>query len=113
MTAADVATAVLLPAGAGFSAVGALGVVRFPDLLSRLHAATKPHTIGLLLILAGAGAQVSTGPAAASLLLVAVFQLITAPVAAQTIGAAAHRAGAVDRAALVLDETHEADEPGE
>lgn len=47
--------------------------------------------------------------AAAPLLLVAVFQLITAPVAAQTIGAAAYRGGAVDRATLVLDESGDKD----
>jgi multicomponent Na+:H+ antiporter subunit G len=105
VNAGDVATAVLMPAGAAFCAVGALGVLRFPDLLSRLHAATKPQTIGLLLVLAGAAPQAESVAAAAPLLLVAVFQLITAPVAAQTIGAAANRAGALDRSVLTIDET--------
>ncbi|GAA4229702.1 monovalent cation/H(+) antiporter subunit G [Actinomadura meridiana] len=105
MIAADVVTAVLLPAGAAFSAVGALGVLRFPDLLTRLHAATKPQTIGLLLVLAGVAPQTGSAAAATPLLLVAVFQLITAPVAAQTIAAAAHRSGAVDQTALALDES--------
>ncbi|MFI0368206.1 monovalent cation/H(+) antiporter subunit G [Actinomadura sp. 1N219] len=105
MIVGDVVTAVLLPAGAAFSAVGALGVLRFPDLLTRLHAATKPQTIGLLLILAGVAPQTGSVADATPLLLVAVFQLITAPVAAQTIGAAAYRAGAVDPAALTLDES--------
>lgn len=62
MSAGDVLTAVLLPAGAAFTAVGALGVLRFPDLLTRLHAATKPHTIGLLLVLAGAAPQAARCP---------------------------------------------------
>ncbi|TDB82972.1 monovalent cation/H(+) antiporter subunit G [Actinomadura sp. KC216] len=105
MNAADVVTAVLLPAGAAFSAVGALGVLRFPDLLTRLHAATKPQTIGLLLILAGVAPQADSVADATPLLLVAAFQLITAPVAAQTIGAAAHRSGAVDPDTLTLDES--------
>lgn len=105
MSAGDAATAVLLPAGAAFSALGALGVLRFPDLLTRLHAATKPQTIGLLLILAGVAPQAGSAMDAAPLLLVAVFQLITAPVAAQTIGAAAYRTGSVDPGALTLDET--------
>nr|WP_221493531.1 monovalent cation/H(+) antiporter subunit G [Actinomadura coerulea] len=105
VTAGDVVTAVLLPAGAAFCAVGALGVLRFPDLLTRLHAATKPQTIGLVLVLAGAAPQAGSVAAAAPLLLVAVFQLITAPVAAQTIGAAAYRAGVLDRTALTIDET--------
>ncbi|QKW35029.1 monovalent cation/H(+) antiporter subunit G [Actinomadura sp. NAK00032] len=103
MTAA--VSAVLLLAGAAFCAVGALGMLRFPDLLTRLHAATKPQTIGLLLVLAGVALRADSVTAAAPLLLVAVFQLITAPVTAQTIAGAAYRAGVIDRAALALDET--------
>ncbi|MEV5824385.1 monovalent cation/H(+) antiporter subunit G [Spirillospora sp. NPDC052242] len=105
MSPADIVTAVLLPAGAVFSFLGALGALRFPDLLSRLHAATKPQTIGLLLVLAGVTPQADSLAAAAPLLLVAVFQLITAPVAAQTIGAAAYRTGGIDRDRLVVDES--------
>ncbi|MFA1547349.1 monovalent cation/H(+) antiporter subunit G [Actinomadura chokoriensis] len=108
MTAADAVTAVLLLAGAGFCAVGALGMLRFPDLLSRLHAATKPQTIGLLLVLAGLAPQADSVASSTPLLLVAVFQLITAPVTAQTIAGAAYRAGVVDPATLTLDETDRA-----
>ncbi|NEA22882.1 monovalent cation/H(+) antiporter subunit G [Actinomadura bangladeshensis] len=105
MSAADAVTAVLLLAGSGFSAVGALGMLRFPDLLTRLHAATKPQTIGLLLVLAGVAPQTGSVAAATPLLLVAAFQLITAPVTAQTIAGAAYRAGVIDPATLALDET--------
>ncbi|GAA1811984.1 monovalent cation/H(+) antiporter subunit G [Actinomadura chokoriensis] len=105
MSAADAVTAVLLLAGSGFSAVGALGMLRFPDLLTRLHAATKPQTIGLLLVLAGVAPQTGSVAAATPLLLVAAFQLITAPVTAQTIGGAAYRAGVIDPATLALDES--------
>jgi multicomponent Na+:H+ antiporter subunit G len=102
---ADIVTAVLLLAGSAFCAVGALGMLRFPDLLTRLHAATKPQTIGLLLVLAGVAPQTGSVTAATPLLLVAAFQLITAPVTAQTIGGAAYRAGAIDPATLAVDET--------
>ncbi|MFB4308020.1 monovalent cation/H(+) antiporter subunit G [Actinomadura sp. GTD37] len=105
MSAADAVSAVLLLAGSGFCAVGALGMLRFPDLLARLHAATKPQTIGLLLVLAGLAPQTGSVSSATPLLLIAVFQLITAPVTAQTIAGAAYRAGVVDPAALALDET--------
>ena len=108
MSAGDVITAVTLPAGAAFSALGALGLLRFPDLLARLHAATKPQTIGLLLILVGVAAQLGSGPDITTLALVAVFQLITAPVAAQTIGSAAYRSGAVPPGTLTFDETDDA-----
>ncbi|MEU8796778.1 monovalent cation/H(+) antiporter subunit G [Spirillospora sp. NPDC048819] len=104
MSAGDVATAVLLPAGAVFSALGALGALRFPDLHTRLHAATKPQTIGLLLILAGVAAQAGSVSAVTPLILVAFFQLLTAPITAQTIGGAAYRAGVIDRATLTVDD---------
>ncbi|NVI91328.1 monovalent cation/H(+) antiporter subunit G [Actinomadura sp. BRA 177] len=102
---ANIVTAVLLLAGSAFCAVGALGMLRFPDLLTRLHAATKPQTIGLLLVLAGVAPQTGSVTAATPLVLVAAFQLITAPVTAQTIGGAAFRAGVIDPATLTLDET--------
>jgi multicomponent Na+:H+ antiporter subunit G len=104
MSPADVVTAVLLPSGAAFSAVGTLGLLRFPDLLSRLHAAAKPQTTGLLLIVIGATFQAGSFPAAAPLLLVAVFQLLTAPIVAQALGSAAYHAGAVAPDSLVVDE---------
>ncbi|CNF97799.1 monovalent cation/proton antiporter subunit MnhG/PhaG [Mycobacterium tuberculosis] len=105
MTAVDAVSAVLLLAGSGFSAAGALGMLRFPDLLTRLHAATKPQTIGLLLVVAGVAPQTGSVSDAVPLLLVAAFQLITAPVTAQTIGGAAYRAGVIDPATLAIDES--------
>lgn len=109
MSPGDLASAVLLPLGAAFSFLGALGVLTFPDVFSRLHAATKPQTIGLLLILAGAAPQLS-GAGAMMLLLVALFQIFTAPVIAAVVGSAAYRAGVVETDRLVIDEL--ADGPG-
>ncbi|WP_366655578.1 monovalent cation/H(+) antiporter subunit G [Fodinicurvata sp. EGI_FJ10296] len=43
----------LLVAGTGFFLVGTLGILRLPDLLSRLHALTKADTVGLGLIVLG------------------------------------------------------------
>ncbi|TDB92280.1 monovalent cation/H(+) antiporter subunit G [Actinomadura sp. 7K534] len=112
MSIGDVITAVLLPVGAAFSALGALGALRFPDLHTRLHAATKPQTIGLLLILGGVAPQAGSVSAAAPLLLVGFFQLLTAPVTAQTVGGAAYRAGVIDRATLTVDESRREGEDG-
>ncbi|HEX2315454.1 MAG TPA: monovalent cation/H(+) antiporter subunit G [Thermomonospora sp.] len=105
MSPGDVVTAVLLPAGGVFSALGALGLARFPDILTRLHAATKPQTIGLLLITLGAVPQMDRLADVAPLLLVALFQLVTAPVVAQTVGTIAYRTGCVDEDVLVIDES--------
>ncbi|WP_422770453.1 monovalent cation/H(+) antiporter subunit G [Plantactinospora sp. WMMC1484] len=103
MSPADWASAVLLPAGAVLCLLGAVGLVAFPDLLTRLHAAAKAQTAGLLLLLCGAAAQVG-GVAAAALLLVAAFQLLTAPAVAQAIGRVAYREGVYRADVLVADE---------
>lgn len=102
----DVVSAVFLLAGGLVCPVGAIGVVRFPDTVSRLQAATKPQVFGLLLILAGAALRLSPA-AAAGLLLVAFFQVMMTPVFAQLMGRAAYRTGHVDERTLVVDELRE------
>lgn len=102
-TAWDVLSAVLLLAGAAQCLLGAIGLVRLPSLLSRMQAATKPQTLGLLLILAGAALRVPLD-SAVTLLLVAVFQVITAPVISQLVGRSAYRSGSVQPRLLVVDE---------
>ncbi|MBN3929747.1 monovalent cation/H(+) antiporter subunit G [Streptomyces verrucosisporus] len=97
------ASAVLLLTGALFCLLGALGLLRFPDTASRLHASSKAQTLGVLLSLLGAALRVPP-PYAGLLLLVALFQLFTVPVAGQVIGRVAYRTGAVDRSTLVMDE---------
>ncbi len=99
----DVLSAVLLLAGALQCLLGAIGLVRLPSLLGRLQAATKPQTLGLLLILLGAALRVPLD-SAVTLVLVAVFQLITAPVLSELVGRSAYRSGAVRPEILVADE---------
>jgi multicomponent Na+:H+ antiporter subunit G len=50
--AVDVLAALLLIAGCGFFFAGTVGVLRFPDTHSRLHAVTKADNLGLLLVCA-------------------------------------------------------------
>lgn len=99
----DAVTAVLLPAGAVFCLLGALGLHRFPDTVSRLHAAAKAQTLGVLLILVGAAAQMSLRHAPV-LLLVALFQLFTVPITSQIIARTAYRTHGLDRDRLLCDE---------
>jgi multicomponent Na+:H+ antiporter subunit G len=99
----DAMSAVLLLLGALSCLLGALGLVRLPDLPSRLQAATKPQTLGLLLILAGTALRVEL-ESAVTLVLVGLFQVITAPVISQLVGRSAYRAGAVRPELLVVDE---------
>lgn len=106
MIVRDVLTSVFLLAGALFCLLGAIGLLRFPDPPTRLQAATKPQTIGLLLILAGAAVRVEP-TYAAGIALVAVFQVMTAPVLSQLFGRAAYRTGEVELSSLVVDELDE------
>lgn len=103
----DVVSAVLLLTGAASCLLGALGLVRLPSLLSRLQAATKPQTLGLFLILGGAALRVEM-ESAVTLVLVVLFQVVTAPVISQIVGQSAYRSGAVRPEVLVVDELGEA-----
>ena len=104
---ADTAGAVLLLAGVSLTLVAGIGLVRLPDVFSRMHAATKPATLGLLLICVGAALRMEHAEDAVKLLLVAAFQFLTAPVAAHVIGRAAYWSGAGALDDLVVDDLRE------
>ena len=99
----EVVAAGLMLIGALSCLLGAIGLVRLPDLPARLQAATKPQTLGLSLVLLGTALRVELA-SAVTLVLVVVFQVITAPVVAQIVGRAAYRSGGVRERALVVDE---------
>ncbi|NNG18302.1 monovalent cation/H(+) antiporter subunit G [Naumannella sp. ID2617S] len=94
----DLCALVMLLLGAVLCVLAAIGLLRFPDLLSRMHAATKPQVLGVLLVLGGVALSLRSLPATGLLLLVATFQLLTAPVASQMMSRAALRTGQVDLA---------------
>jgi multicomponent Na+:H+ antiporter subunit G len=102
----DVVSALFLLLGALCCLLGALGLVRLPDLPARLQAATKPQTLGLLLILLGTAVRLDFENGS-TLILVIAFQAVTAPVLSQIVARSAYRTGALDREALVVDELGE------
>ncbi|MCU1537774.1 MAG: cation:proton antiporter [Humibacillus sp.] len=106
--ALDVLGAVSLLLGAFLCLAGAIGLVRFRDTLSRLHAATKPQTLGLILILVGLALTLRTWAAVTTLLLLAATQFFTSPVSAHLVGRAAYRTGNVDKDGLLTDELSDA-----
>ena len=87
-----------------FSLVAGIGLIRFPDALSRLHAATKPQVFGLLLIIAAVALDQRSWVTLISLVPVFVFQSLMSPVAAHMVGRAAYRTGQFDTTTLVVDE---------
>ncbi len=107
-TAFDVIGAVCLLLGALLCLAGAIGLLRFPDTLSRLHAATKPQTLGLILVLTGLAATLRTWSAVTTLVLLAATQFFTSPVTAHLVGRAAYRNGNVDESTLEVDELSDA-----
>lgn len=100
----DVVAAILLLLGCLLALVAGIGLMRFPDVLTRMHGATKPQTLGLVLVLMAIALRAPDKSSITILVLVAIFALMTAPVSAHMIGRAAFRAGKVDRSTLTRDE---------
>jgi multicomponent Na+:H+ antiporter subunit G len=112
-----VAAIVVLLLGSAFMLIASLGVLRFPDLFIRMHAATKAGTLGAgLLLVAVALTAGDTGITVRAIATI-VFLFITAPIGAHVIGRAAYHSGQVrlwDRTVrdeLAGDGRMETDEP--
>jgi multicomponent Na+:H+ antiporter subunit G len=103
-TVADVVAIGCLLAGSLLCLTAGLGLVRFPDVLTRMHAGTKPQVLGVLLVMLGAGIRLHGWSATWMLLLVAVFQMLTAPISAHMISRVAYRRRHVRRDLMVVDE---------
>jgi multicomponent Na+:H+ antiporter subunit G len=103
VNAGQVVASVFLLAGCALALVAGIGLVRLPDVFARMHAATKPATLGLLLVCIGAAVADATLTDVAKLGLVVVLQFLTAPVGAHMVGRAAYGAGLL-HGGTVLDE---------
>jgi multicomponent K+:H+ antiporter subunit G len=89
----------LLVAGGAFALVGAIGLVRLPDFLMRLHAPTKATTLGVGgVLLASLLYFLGSGRPVVHELLIALFLFVTAPVSALMLARAALRLGLPSRA---------------
>lgn len=87
----NVVSEALIIAGCALAAIGGVGVVRFRDLFSRMHAAAKAPTLGLLLVAIGAAIEIGTVLASTTLTLVVVMQLLSSPVGAHALSRASRR----------------------
>lgn len=106
-TVLDALSAVCLVVGSLMSLAAGIGMLRFPDLLSRMHAATKPQVLGLLLLLAAVALQLRSWAVVPVLLLAWMLQLLTAPVSAHMVGRAGYRTKHLKRETLVVDDLDE------
>ncbi|HEB87111.1 MAG TPA: monovalent cation/H(+) antiporter subunit G [Gammaproteobacteria bacterium] len=93
MTPSDLLSAVLLIAGAAFFLAGTLGLLRFPDVYTRLHALTKADNVGLGLVVAGLAMQAESLAGAGKLLLIWLLVLLAGASVAHLVAAAARQRG--------------------
>ena len=103
-TVLDVLAGICFLASAFLILASGVGVLRFPDLLARMHAAAKPQVLGVLLGLTGLALRLRVGSVIWTLALVATFQMLTAPVAAHLVARAGYRTGKIQPDRLESDE---------
>jgi multicomponent Na+:H+ antiporter subunit G len=90
--------------GAVLILLSAVGVVRFTDVLARMHALTKASTIGVLLVAVGAAFVLPTANDITSALAAAILQLLTLPIAVSLIGRATYLAKGIPSQVDAVDE---------
>ena len=100
----DILTAIMWVAGSGFALLAAVGVLRMPDLFTRMQASTKASTLGLGCLLIGAALQLGDFASFIRVASIGAFVLLTTPVAAHVIARASYSADVPLWEGTVLDE---------
>ncbi|MBC8131323.1 MAG: monovalent cation/H(+) antiporter subunit G [Rhizobiaceae bacterium] len=83
----------LMLTGSAFTLVAAIGLLRLPDLYTRMHAASKAGSVGVGLILLALALVADGWPEALRALAAILFFLLTTPISAHLLAKAAHGAG--------------------
>lgn len=89
-SATHLIAALMLLTGSIFMLLAAIGLMRMPDLLTRMHATTKASVLGAGLMLLGVALFFGSGSVFARMLAIIAFITLTSPVAAHIIGRAGH-----------------------
>jgi multicomponent Na+:H+ antiporter subunit G len=100
----EILTAALWLAGSGFALLAALGVLRMPDVFTRMQASTKASTLGVGCLLAGAALHLGDFATFIRAGSIGAFVLLTTPVAAHVIARASYLADVPLWKGTVLDE---------
>jgi len=100
----SVLIALLLVLGALFMLLAGIGLLRLPDLYTRMSATSKAATLGASLVLLGAALHFGTAAAVGRALVIVAFLFLTAPLAAHAIGRAGYRRGSPPWEGTVADE---------
>lgn len=88
MAVRDVASAVLMLSGSLLAVISSIGIHRLGSTRARMHATTKPATLGVLLCGVGALVQFADVSDIAKVLVVVILQLVGAPIGAHMLGRA-------------------------
>lgn len=108
----DWIVAILLTTGAAFMLLAAVGIVRLPDLPTRMHASTKAGAMGAMLIMAGVAMHFIDQPEVITRSIAIVFFiLLTAPIAAHVIGRAGYFVGTPLWDGTIKDELKDSYDP--
>jgi multicomponent Na+:H+ antiporter subunit G len=91
--ALDIFTVLAVSAGVLFFLAGTVGLLRFPDALTRLHALTKADNLGLGLVVLGLLPRADGALDALKLIVVWLFVLLAGATVAQLLARAGRRAG--------------------
>ncbi len=100
-------TAFFLLVGAGFVLIGALGVIRMPDLMLRMHTTTKAGALGGGLIAIAAAFYFPEAGVIVRSVAILAFVVLTAPIAAHIIGRAGYFVGVPLWEKTLVDELKE------
>lgn len=94
----------LVVVGSLFCALAALGILRFPDVYTRLHAASKAGPLGAGLILLGLGASSGEPATLLKCVIGLIFLILTAPISAHLLARAALKSGTNPMQGTSIDE---------
>ena len=100
----EIVTAVSWLAGSAFALLAAIGVVRMPDVFTRMQASTKASTLGLAFLLIGTAVQMGDFASMIRVASIGAFVLLTTPVSGHVIARASYFAGVPLWKGTVLDE---------
>lgn len=106
----EIVISILLLSGGSLSILGAIGIIRFPDVYGRLHAATKSATLGVITIILGVFLYflIIEGLFVGKLLLTIIFVFLTAPVSAFMIARSAYNVNVTMSDKSIQDDLAEA-----
>ena len=93
MNVLDIVSSILLLTGVFFGLSGAIGLFKFPDFFTRVHAASVTDSIAAILIIGGLLLQTDFDLNTAKLLFILLFLMITSPTASHALAKSARHGG--------------------